>query len=94
MLPSSPAPEGASLGTFDNFRNFYTSNSLYIKDVVLNFGDNNLKDVANVEFDGDPIGIETLQRDYPTGVFEGVPTIFVPVDNRLQNLPLGIGFHS
>ena len=88
MLPSSPAPEGAALGTFDNFRNFYTSNSLYIKDVVLNFGDNNLKDVANVEFDGDPIGIQTLQRDYPT-VFEGVPTIFVPVDNRLQNLPLG-----
>ena len=43
-----------------------------------------------IEFDGTRIGFEVEERDYPTDVFDGIPTIYVfEVDGRIESEPLG-----
>ena len=89
VLPGNDVPSDSEVFNFNDLRNYYNANSSYIPDVVLNFGENNLRDVANIEFGGTRIGIETAQRDYPTDVFNGIPTIYVPVDGRIESEPIG-----
>jgi hypothetical protein len=58
------------------------------KDFVLNFGSNNIYDVINVVFDGPRFGEQNATLNYPTGIFNGTPTVFVPLDDTISG---GIG---
>lgn len=51
------------------------------KDFVLNFGDNEIYDVINLLFDGPRIGEINGTLNYPTGIFQSTPTVFVPLDD-------------
>ena len=74
---------------FRNLRNYVQTLSGIQPDIVLNFGDNKILDVANLEFDGRRVGLERTSREYPTGVFNGTPTIFVPTSNALETSRFG-----
>jgi hypothetical protein len=58
------------------------------KDFVLNFGDNEIYDAINLLFDGPRIGELNATLNYPTGIFESTPTVFVPLDDVIAG---GIG---
>lgn len=56
------------------------------KDIVLNFKNNNIYDIVNVEFDGIRQGVITETLSYPTSFnsTNGLPTTFIPFDNRFE----------
>lgn len=54
------------------------------KDIVINFGSNELYDVFNLEFDGTRTGIVNETLTYPGSVFDGTPTKFVPFDGTFE----------
>ena len=54
------------------------------KDIVINFGSNDLYDVYNLEFDGTRVGIVNETLTYPGSVFDGTPTKFVPFDGTFE----------
>ena len=58
------------------------------KDFVLNFSDNEIYDVTNLLFDGPRIGEITETLNYPTGIVQSTPTVFVPLDDVIAG---GIG---
>ena len=72
------------------FNQIFGSNSfdafLRKKDFVLNFSNNAIYDVINLQFDGPRVGELTGTLSYPTGVFNGTPTIFVPLDDVVSAL--------
>ena len=72
------------------FNQIFGSNSfdafLRKKDFVLNFSNNTIYDVINLQFDGPRVGELTGTLNYPTGVFNGTPTIFVPLDDVVSAL--------
>ena len=72
------------------FNQIFGSNSfdafLRKKDFVLNFSNNAIYDVINLQFDGPRVGELTGTLSYPTGVFNGTPTTFVPLDDVVSAL--------
>jgi|11_taG_2_1085331.scaffolds.fasta_scaffold00974_7 hypothetical protein len=54
------------------------------KDVVLNFKDNNIYDVINMEFDGLRQGVVTETLSYPTSFQGQNPTTYVPFDSTFE----------
>ena len=66
-------------------RNDATTFASYIRDFVLNFGENNLFDVTNIELGGVRVGNVDSILSYPTSIFNGIPTVFIPADSNLQN---------
>lgn len=51
------------------------------KDFVINFGQNQIYDVIGLLLDGPRIGEVNGTLNYPTGVFQSTPTVFVPLDD-------------
>jgi len=66
-------------------RNSSTTFASHIRDFVLNFGENNLVDITNIELGGVRIGNIDSTLSYPTSIFNGIPTVFIPADSNLQN---------
>lgn len=62
------------------------------KDIVLNFGENDIYDIINIDFRGDKIGVITEYLAYPRSTYQTpdggdvIPTVFVPFDRRLEQL--------
>ena len=54
------------------------------KDFVINFKNNNIYDIVNMEFDGLRVGVITETLSYPTSIQGGKPTTFVPFDSRFE----------
>jgi hypothetical protein len=70
------------------FNSSISSNSfdafLRKKDFVLNFSNNNIYDVINLQFDGPRVGELTGTLSYPTAIFNGTPTVFIPLDDTIS----------
>ena len=84
--PSQPSPSAASPGLFgllydiynsDGFNAFNSPNTK--KDFVLNFGENRLYDIVNIRFNGPRVGRSVEEISYPTGVYQGVGTVLLPL---------------
>ncbi|MDB2399640.1 hypothetical protein N9W01_00080 [bacterium] len=54
------------------------------KDFVINFKNNNIYDIVNMEFDGLRVGVVTETLSYPTSIQGGQPTTFVPFDSTFE----------
>ena len=67
-------------------RSFNTFNMTNIKqEYVLNFGENKLYDIVDIQFNGPRNGKTILDLPYPTDIYLGTPTTFIPVDPNSLN---------
>jgi hypothetical protein len=82
-------------GTFENLREILKDNSTLNsiayagvkKDLVLNFGENNLANIINTLVAGERTGEYRELLSYPTAVLNGIATTFIPVDaNKFMSL--------
>ena len=66
---------------------FNTFNKPGVKqEYVLNFGKNNLYDIVDIKFNGKRQGTTVIELPFPTSMYLGTPTTFIPVDpNALNN---------
>jgi len=78
---------------FADLRTILLSNSVsnsftlptILRELVLNFKENNLYNVISSKVEGPVVGEETKTLSYPRDIFENISTTFIPIDNGVTS---------